>query len=264
MVDKLQGTWGAQWITPQIQYMLSYIWHQHCRIVAFSRCLVIKCRMTPFKVVGMDILLYSNSGFPDVVVLCQIGLFILEAAEPTLNHDVVCPATFSIHALADAVFLYKVNVLLTCKLTALIRVQYLRFCHFESFFQGVDNHSGIKRVIYFPADNTTAIPVDHGCQIQKSALDRNICNVNRPGLIWFVYDCITKKIRTYFRLLHPLGKIHLWVDGVNIHFIHVASCLATSNIITMGFQLCRHLSCSPGGIVSMKMVNDLFTGQFFF
>ena len=82
----------------------------------------------------------------------------------------------------------------------------MRFCHFESFFQGTDNHSGIKCVIHFPADNTTAIPVDHGCQIQKSALDRNICNVNRPCLIWFVYDRITKKIWTYFRLLHSLEE----------------------------------------------------------
>ena len=122
MVDKLQGTWGEQWITPQIQYMLSYIWHQHCRIVAFSRCLVIKCRMAPLKVIGVDILSDSNSCFLDVVVLRQIGFLILEATEPTLNHDVVCPATFSIHALADAVFLYKVNVLLTCKRTALVAV----------------------------------------------------------------------------------------------------------------------------------------------
>ena len=216
-------------------FMLSYIWQQHCRIVAFSRCLVIKCRMAPLKVVGVDILSDSSSCFPDVVVLRQIGFLILEAAEPALNHDVVCPATFSIHTLADAVFLYKVNVLLTCKLTALVRVQDLRFCHFESFFQGVDNHSGIKCVIYFPADNTTAIPVNHGSQIQKSALDRDICNVNRPCLIWLVYDRITKKIWTYFRLLHSLGKIHLWIDRVNIHLIHVAPCLAAPNLITMSF-----------------------------
>jgi len=154
MVDKLQGTWREQWSTPQIQYMLSYIWHQHCRIVAFSRCLVIKCRMASLKVVGVDILSDSSPCFPDVVVLCQIGFLILEAAEPALNHDVVCPAAFSIHTLADTVFLYKVNVLLTCKLTTLIWIQDLRFCHFESFFQGTDNHSGIKCVIHFPADNT--------------------------------------------------------------------------------------------------------------
>ena len=76
--------------------------------------------MAPLKVVDVYILSDSNSCFTDVVVLCQIGFLILEAAEPALNHDVVCPATFSIHALADAVFLYKVNVLLTCKLTTLI------------------------------------------------------------------------------------------------------------------------------------------------
>lgn len=215
--------------------MLSYIWQQHCRIVAFSRCLVIKCRMSPLKVVGVDILSDSNSCFLDVIVLCQIGFLILEAAEPTLNHDVVCPTTFSIHALADAVFLYKVNVLLTCKLTALVRIQNLRFCHFESFFQGADNHSGIKCVIHFPADNATAIPVDHGSQIQKSALDWNICNVNRPCLIWLVYDCIAKKIGTNLSLLHSLGKIHFGINRVNIHLIHVASGLAAPNLITTSF-----------------------------
>ena len=245
-------------------FKLSYIWQHHRRIVAFSRCLIIKCRMTPLKVIGVDILANSSSGFSDVVVLCQIGFFIFEATEPTLNHDVVCPSAFSIHALADTVFLYKVNVQLTCKLTTLIRIQNLWFGHFEGFFQGADNHSGIKCVVHFPADNTAAVPVNHGRQIQKSALDRNIGNVNRPCLIWLVYDCIAKKIRTYFCLLHPFGKIHLWIDWINVHLIHVASRLATTDVITTGFQLCRHLSCTPGRIIRMEMINDLFAGQFLF
>ena len=46
--------------------------------------------MAPLKVIGVDIMSDSSSGFPDVVVLRQIGFLILEAAEPTLNHDVVC------------------------------------------------------------------------------------------------------------------------------------------------------------------------------
>ena len=48
--------------------------------------------MAPLKVVGVDILSYGSSGVFDVIVLCQIGFFILEAAEPTLNHDIVRPA----------------------------------------------------------------------------------------------------------------------------------------------------------------------------
>lgn len=80
MVDKLQGTWREQWSTPQIQYMLSYIWHQHCRIVAFSRCLIVKCGVTPLKVVGVNILSNGSFGFFDVIILCQIDFFILEAA----------------------------------------------------------------------------------------------------------------------------------------------------------------------------------------
>ena len=73
-------------------FMLSYIWQQHCRIVAFSRCLIIKCRMTPLKVVSVDILSDGSSGVFDVIVLCQVGFFILETAKSALNHNIVCPA----------------------------------------------------------------------------------------------------------------------------------------------------------------------------
>ena len=47
--------------------------------------------MASLKVVGVDITSNSRSGFLDVVIQCQISFFILEAAEPTLNHDVVSP-----------------------------------------------------------------------------------------------------------------------------------------------------------------------------
>ena len=107
---------------PPKPFMLSYIWQQHCRIVAFSRCLIVKCRMTPLKVVSVYILSDGSSGIFDVIVLCQVGFFILEATEPAFNHDVVCPATFAIHALTNAIFLYKIHVLLTCKLTSLIGI----------------------------------------------------------------------------------------------------------------------------------------------
>lgn len=43
----------------------------------------------PLKIVSVDILSDGDSGFFDVIVLRQIGFFVLEAAKPTLNHDVV-------------------------------------------------------------------------------------------------------------------------------------------------------------------------------
>ena len=244
-------------------YMLSYIGQQHCRIVAFSRCLVFECRMTALKVVGMDILPDGTPCLPNVIVLRQISFFILEAAEPSLNHDVICPPAFPVHALTDPIFLYKVNVLLTCELASLIRIQDLRFRYFKGFFQGGDHHPCIKSIIDFPADNTAAVPVNHGRQIQESAPDGDIGNIDGPCLVWSVYHCITQEIRTYPGLLHPLRKIHFRINGINIHLIHITPCFASADLISTGFQLRRHLSGTPGWIIRMQMVNDLLTGQFF-
>lgn len=49
-------------------FMLNHIGQQNCRIVALSRCLVVKCRMATLKVVGVDILSDGNSGFLDTIV----------------------------------------------------------------------------------------------------------------------------------------------------------------------------------------------------
>lgn len=138
MANKLQGAGVGWWNTP-IPIMLSYIGQQHCQIVAFSRCLIFDCRMAAFKVVGVDILPDGNADLRDVIVLRQISFFVLEAAEPSLNHNVICPPAFPVHILADSIFLYEVNVLLTYELTSLIRIQGLRFRYFEGLFQGVDH-----------------------------------------------------------------------------------------------------------------------------
>ena len=129
---------------PDSIYALSYIRQKHCRIVAFSRCFIIKGRMASLKVVCVNIAANGSSCFLDVVILRQIRFLILKATKPTLDHDIVSPTTFSIHALTDAVFLNKINVLLTCKLTALIRIQNLRFCCFKCLFKSVNNYSGIR------------------------------------------------------------------------------------------------------------------------
>ena len=119
MIGKLLKVWG-EFVDSPPPYMLSYIWQQHCRIVAFSRCFVIKRRMASLKVVGAYILPNSASSLSDVAVLRQISLLVFETAEPSFNHDVISQAAFAIHALPDSVILYKVNVALTGKLTSLI------------------------------------------------------------------------------------------------------------------------------------------------
>ena len=134
--------------------------------------------MTALKSVGMYIASDGPPSFPNVAILRKVGFLIFEATKPAFNHDVVCPAAFSIHTLTDMVFFEKCYVLGACKLTSLIRAQNQGFCHLESFFQRVYDHSGVQGIIYLPANNTTAIPVNDGCQIQEAVLDGDIGDVD--------------------------------------------------------------------------------------
>ena len=78
--------------------------------------------MAACVVVSPDVLADCLACLLDVVVLCQVGLLVLEGAEPALNHDVVGPAALAIHALSDVVNFQEFLVFTTGELAALIRV----------------------------------------------------------------------------------------------------------------------------------------------
>ena len=78
--------------------------------------------MASLKVICVNVRFDCSSGFPDVPPFCQIGFFVFERAEPSLDHDVVCPAAFPIHALPDAVLFNELLVVAAGELTSLITI----------------------------------------------------------------------------------------------------------------------------------------------
>ena len=130
--------------------------------------------MAAFKVVCVNICCNRLSGLFDIVPFRQISFVIFEGTEPSLDHDIVGPAAFAIHALTDVVFLKKIFVFMAGKLATLIRVKNYRLCYFKGFFAGVNAGSCIKRVVQFPSDDASAVPIDDSGQIQESSLDWNI------------------------------------------------------------------------------------------
>lgn len=119
--------------------------------------------MASLEVVVVDVAANGGPGLLDVVPFRQIGFFILEGPEPSIDPDVVSPAALAIHVLAYMVLLEKFFVLLAGKLAALIRVQNLWLGYAERLLAGLDTVSGVQRVIPFPSDDTAAVPVNDGC-----------------------------------------------------------------------------------------------------
>lgn len=84
--------------------------------------------------IGVNISFDSCSGFFDIIILCQVSFFILKTSKPSFDHDIISPTTFSIHALTDTIFFYKIDILLAGKLTSLIWVQDLRFGYLKCLY----------------------------------------------------------------------------------------------------------------------------------
>ena len=76
--------------------------------------------MTAFKIIGMYIFPDCLPRLTDIGILGKICFLIFETAEPAFNHDIISPAAFAIHTLANTVLFEKVHVFVTCKLASLI------------------------------------------------------------------------------------------------------------------------------------------------
>lgn len=61
--------------------------------------------------------------FPGGAEFIDVNQLRFQAAEPALDHNIVCPAGFTVHALADMQSFQKLFILVACKLASLIRVE---------------------------------------------------------------------------------------------------------------------------------------------
>lgn len=217
--------------------------------------------MAAFVVVSPDVVVDSLACLLNVVVLCQISLLVLEGAEPALDHDVVSPAALAVHALPDVVIFQELLVFTAGELAPLIRVEDNRLGHLEGLPERRDDHACVKRIVYLPADDVAAVPVDDGRQIQESVLDGNVGDINGPCLIGPVDNYVTQQVWHDLRVLQALGKVHLWINSLDAHLAHVTRCLAPADVATTPLQLPRHLAGAPGRIVRMQMVDDCLAVQ---
>ena len=95
---------------------------KHCRIVYLSRTFIVDCLMASFKIICVDVSSDRLSRLFEIGIFRKIGFLILETTEPPFDHDVICPAALTIHALTDPVVTNEVNVFIAGELAALIRV----------------------------------------------------------------------------------------------------------------------------------------------
>lgn len=75
------------------------------------------------RIVIMDVVIDQPAEFPWRPVLIWIYLFRFQAAEPAFNQNIISPATFPVHTLADMQIPQEILVFVTGKLAALIRIQ---------------------------------------------------------------------------------------------------------------------------------------------
>ena len=219
--------------------------------------------MAALEVIHVDVVADGLASLPDVAVLREIGFLILECPEPPLNLDVVGPAALAIHALADVVFLEESLVLLAGELASLVGVENLRLCYTESLPYGGNDHPGVQGIVHLPANNAAAVPVDDGCQINETVLQGDVGDVDGPCLVRLLNIHMLQQVGHHLRLLLPLGKVHLRIDGVDAHLAHVASCLASSDLMPEALQLRGQLPCAPGRIVRVETIDDALAFQLF-
>ena len=90
----------------------------------------------------------------------QIDALILQRPPEALNHSIVDPAAFSVHADLDLRISQNLDPISTCELAALVGVEYLRRAVLgQRLFQGLDAEFRIHRVEQTPCKYLVTVPI---------------------------------------------------------------------------------------------------------
>ena len=137
------------------------------------------------RVIVVDITSDRLAQFSRRVKFVDVNQLRFQAAEPPLNHDVVCPARLPVHALLDVQIAQKLLVFAACKLYSLIRIKNCWSSEFvHSVADGIQDWLNPQRIGEIPSYDFSAVPVNDGYQIHMAAAQFDIGDINRPHLIW--------------------------------------------------------------------------------
>ena len=73
---------------------------------------------------------YTSSKLFWSVMLCYVEIVAFKRPKPPFYYDIVHPSCFAVHTLLNAVCFQKSYIVLACKLTALIAIDYTRLAVF--------------------------------------------------------------------------------------------------------------------------------------
>ena len=95
-------------------------------MVNLHRQLVAKRLMGSFVVVILDVTTNLLAQLSGIAVFIDINQLRFQAAKPAFNYHIIYPSSFSVHTLADILRFQKFNIVIACKLAALIRIDNFR------------------------------------------------------------------------------------------------------------------------------------------
>jgi len=124
-----------------------------------------------------------SSGF----IRLQVDSLVLQCPPESFDEYVIFEAPLAVHADPDIPGFEDGGEGFAGKLAPLVGVEYLRGTVFEqSFLECLDTESAIQGVGQPPGENLSGGPIHDRYQVHESLVHRDIGNISRPDLIWFV------------------------------------------------------------------------------
>ena len=199
----------------------------------FFGCLVTERLVTSFGIVEGKILLQSQTSFQHVLIGIKINILLLDASPQPFHEDIVQIPSASVHADSDIVRFQYTRKLRTGEVAALIGIENVGLCLFQSLVQTFQTKIDFQRIGHLPIDDIAGIPIDDGYQVGKSFSQFDVGDIGTPDLIGSFNVQISQQIRINWMLFVSQTEIFLRIQGLYVHDIHQFPYLVSSDINVM-------------------------------
>ena len=220
------------------------------------RCVTVKRSVRPCLVIERQVARQSLLRGAEGLVGVQIHFLVFDALPQPLDKHVVAPTTFPVHTDLDAVVFQHPREFLAGELTPLIGVEDLRRAIAgQGVLDRFETEVGGQRVGEPPCQYPATRPVQHGKQIDKATLHRDVGDVCRPHVIRASDRQMAQEIGIDLVGGMPLAGVRLAIQGLNTHAPHQRGDMPPANRMASFPQEVPQHASSGKWIGQMKRVN---------
>ena len=212
--------------------------------------------MRPLLVVSSEEVRETPYRLPDVGVVLEVGLFILDSPPESFDKDIIEDPSFAVHTDGNVSILENIGKDFARKLRSLVGIENVRGTDSKGLFQGLHAEGSVEGKRYLPGNDIAAVPVHDGGQVKKALFHGDVGDIRAEDLVGPDNIEARQEIGIDRMLFVGQAQFLFRDDTANTHESHQTGYPFPVDPVALSSQVLCHPGNTGRGVLGIEPVDE--------